>query len=58
MSENNSEEGAALPVAGPGAETEGAVQGVPDPKFDWMGLSNQWGVRVKPGEHAVCGSAT
>jgi hypothetical protein len=27
--------------------------GVPEPKFDWMGLSNQWGVRVKPGAHGL-----
>ena len=29
------------------------VQGVPEPKYDWMGLTNQWGVRVKPGEHGL-----
>jgi hypothetical protein len=26
---------------------------VPEPRLDWMGLSNQWGVRVKPGEHGL-----
>jgi hypothetical protein len=29
------------------------VQGVPEPKYDWMGLTNEWGVRVKPGEHGL-----
>jgi hypothetical protein len=53
MSEKKADEGAALPVAGPGAPEGAAVQGVPEPKFDWMGLSNQWGVRVKPGEHGL-----
>ncbi len=23
------------------------------PTYDWMGLTNQWGVRVKPGEHGL-----
>ncbi len=54
MAEKN--ESAAVPaaVAGAAAAAGGAqVSGVPEPKFDWMGLSNQWGVRVKPGEHGL-----
>jgi len=54
MADNDSS--AALPaaVAGAAAAAGGeAVQGVPEPKFDWMGLSNEWGVRVRPGEHGL-----
>ncbi len=29
------------------------VEGVPEPKYEWMGLTNEWGVRVKPGEHGL-----
>ena len=32
---------------------EEAVQGVPEPSYEWMGLSNEWGVRVKPDEHGL-----
>lgn len=35
------------------AEQQEAVQGVPEPVYDWMGLTNEWGVRVKPGEHGL-----
>lgn len=29
------------------------IQGVPEPEYEWMGLTNEWGVRVKPGEHGL-----
>ena len=42
------------PVAIAGGNTGVAmVEGVPVPSFDWMGLSAEWGVRVKPGEHGL-----
>ena len=31
----------------------GAIEGIPQPKFDWAGRSNQWGTRVKPGKHGL-----
>lgn len=34
----------------PAAQPE---QGRPQPSFAWMGKSNQWGVRVKPGKHGL-----
>jgi len=48
--------GAAVPaaVAGAAAAAGGeVVSGVPEPTFEWMGLSNQWGVRVRPDEHGL-----
>lgn len=46
--------GAALPAAVTGAgDGKASVEGVPEPKYEWMGLSNEWGVRVKPGEHGL-----
>ena len=47
---------AAVPaaVAGAAAAAGGTVvEGRPEPSFEWMGLTNQWGVRVKPGEHGL-----
>jgi len=42
------------PAAVPGAAAAGpSVEGVPVPKYDWMGLSAEWGTRVKPGEHGL-----
>jgi len=46
-------------MAVPAAVSEGAdaaaqsVEGVPEPTYEWMGLSAEWGVRVKPGEHGL-----
>ena len=45
-------------MAVPAAVSEGAaagqsVEGVPEPSYEWMGLSAEWGVRVKPGEHGL-----
>ena len=41
-------------VAGAAAAAGGTVvEGRPEPSFEWMGLTNQWGVRVKPGEHGL-----
>ena len=31
-----------------------SVEGVPVPTFEWMGLSAEWGTRIRPGEHG-CG---
>ncbi|MDH3644245.1 MAG: hypothetical protein OES38_19220 [Gammaproteobacteria bacterium] len=31
----------------------GAIDGIPQPRFDWAGRSNQWGTRVKPGKHGL-----
>jgi hypothetical protein len=31
----------------------GAIDGIPQPKLDWRGRSNQWGTRVKPGKHGL-----
>ena len=31
----------------------GAIDGIPQPRFDWTGRSNQWGTRVKPGKHGL-----
>ena len=46
--------GMAVPAAMPGAAGEGAtVEGVPVPTFDWMGLTAEWGTRVRPGEHGL-----
>ncbi len=48
--------GAVVPAAVAGVEAAGAeeaVQAVPEPSYEWMGLSNQWGVRVKPDEHGL-----
>lgn len=48
--------GTAVPaaVAGAAAAAGGeVVSGVPEPTFEWMGLSNQWGVRVTPDEHGL-----
>jgi hypothetical protein len=50
------DESAAVPAAVAGAAAAaggGTVSGRPEPSFDWMGLSNQWGVRVKPDEHGL-----
>ncbi len=46
--------GAAVPAAVEDAD-DGTpkVTGVPEPRYEWMGLSNEWGVRVKPGEHGL-----
>ena len=55
MAEKNSG-GAAVPAAVAGVDEssdEEAVQGVPEPSYEWMGLSNEWGVRVKPDEHGL-----
>jgi len=46
-------------MAVPAAVSEGAdaaaqsVEGVPEPTYEWMGLSAEWGVRIKPGEHGL-----
>lgn len=46
--------GAAVPAAVADVTGSGpSVEGVPEPKYEWMGLSNEWGVRVKPGEHGL-----
>ncbi|MEC8822044.1 MAG: hypothetical protein VYA08_14205 [Pseudomonadota bacterium] len=29
------------------------TKGVPEPKYDWRGLTNEWGVRVIPGPHGL-----
>ncbi len=55
MADKNSG-GAAVPAAVAGAAAAaggGVVEGRPEPSFEWMGLSNEWGVRVKPGEHGL-----
>ena len=31
----------------------GAIDGIPQPRFDWAGRSNQWGMRIKPGKHGL-----
>jgi hypothetical protein len=42
------------PAAVPGGDAAGdVVEGVPVPKYDWMGLSAEWGTRVRPGEHGL-----
>jgi hypothetical protein len=41
------------PAAVPGGSPQGGVEGVPVPKYDWMGLSAEWGTRVKPGDHGL-----
>lgn len=30
-----------------------ALPPIPEPKFEWVGRSNQWGTRVKPGKHGL-----
>ncbi|MCS5584931.1 MAG: hypothetical protein NZ777_15660 [Pseudomonadales bacterium] len=35
------------------SETAKPIQGVPNPTYEWMGLTNEWGIRVKPGEHGL-----
>jgi hypothetical protein len=40
-------------VVEPSEQTAEPVQGVPEPEYDWMGLTNEWGVRVLPGEHGL-----
>ena len=46
--------GMAVPAAMPGAADAGsAVEGVPVPTFEWMGLTAEWGTRVRPGEHGL-----
>ena len=40
------------PVAMTGGEAK-VVEGVPEPTYDWMGLSAEWGTRVKPGAHGL-----
>jgi len=45
-------------MAVPAAVSEGgaggkSVEGVPEPTYEWMGLSAEWGTRVKPGEHGL-----
>ncbi|MCP5184217.1 MAG: hypothetical protein H6993_09660 [Pseudomonadales bacterium] len=52
----DADSGAAVPAAVAGAAAAaggGVVQGRPTPSFEWMGLSNQWGTRVKPDEHGL-----
>ncbi|MDA1074839.1 MAG: hypothetical protein O3A63_08800 [Proteobacteria bacterium] len=31
----------------------GAIDGIPQPKLDWAGRSNQWGTRVKPNAYGL-----
>lgn len=46
--------GAAVPAAVADVAGSGpSVEGVPEPTYEWMGLSNEWGVRVRPGEHGL-----
>ena len=53
MSEKLPTEAAATAAGeGDGKATE-PVQRVHEPKYDWMGLTNEWGVRVKPGIHGL-----
>ena len=46
-------QGMAVPAAMPDSSGAKAVEGVPVPSFEWMGLSAEWGVRIKPGEHGL-----
>jgi hypothetical protein len=47
-------EAMAVPAAMPGARQQGeVVEGVPKPKYDWMGLRSEWHVRAKPGAHGL-----
>jgi hypothetical protein len=46
-------EGMAVPAAMPDSAAGRGVEGVPVPSFEWMGLSAEWGTRVKPGEHGL-----
>ena len=46
----NKPQGMAVPAAMPDASGPAGVEGVPVPTFEWMGLSAEWGVRIKPGE--------
>jgi len=46
--------GMAVPAAvSEGAAAAQSVEGVPEPTYEWMGLSAEWGVRVRPGEHGL-----
>jgi hypothetical protein len=45
--------GMAVPAAMPDSAGAHNVEGVPVPSFEWMGLSAEWGVRIKPGEHGL-----
>jgi len=45
-------------MAVPAAISDGSsgakpVEGVPEPTYEWMGLSAEWGTRIKPGEHGL-----
>ena len=43
-----------VPAAVPGAVAEPQiVEGVPEPRYEWMDLSAEWGTRVKPGAHGL-----
>ena len=54
MAEQDTSAAVPAAVAGAAAAAGGdVVSGVPEPTFEWMGLSNEWGVRVKPGEHGL-----
>jgi len=42
------------PVAVAGADAAAdSVEGVPVPTYEWMGLSAEWGTRVRPGAHGL-----
>jgi hypothetical protein len=43
----------AVPAAMADSAANATVEGVPVPTFEWMGLSAEWGTRVKPGEHGL-----
>ncbi len=45
--------GMAVPAAMPDGGAQAGVEGVPEPSFEWMGLSAEWDIRVKPGEHGL-----
>lgn len=34
-------------------DIENPTIGVPEPKYEWMGLTNEWGTRVKPDEYGL-----
>jgi hypothetical protein len=45
--------GMVVPAAVSGGAAADAVEGVPEPTYEWMGLSAEWGTRVRPGEHGL-----
>jgi hypothetical protein len=46
--------GMAVPAAMSGGDNAATtVEGVPVPTYEWMGLSAEWGTRVRPGEHGL-----